>query len=48
MSEIWWRVKKIWRVTVKNKSFSMISMNDITRIEALKFVRAKWADAEVE
>ncbi len=38
--------KKIWKV-IDKKRFNMISMTDITKEEALHFVRGKWPMAEV-
>lgn len=40
-------MKKVWRVIVDGKSFSMICMDAISEEEALRFVRAKWAKATV-
>lgn len=40
-------MKKIFKVQVGDKVFTMISMSDITEKQALDFVRGKWAGAEV-
>lgn len=40
-------MRKIFKVQVGDKTFTMISMTDITESEALDFVRGKWANAKV-
>lgn len=39
--------KRIFRVKARGKTCTMISMEDITEAEALRFVRGKWANAQI-
>lgn len=38
---------RIFKIKTGEKVFTMISMDDITEAEALKFVQGKWANAEI-
>lgn len=40
-------MKRIFKIKVQDRQFTMISMADISEAEALRFVRGKWAMAEV-
>lgn len=40
-------MRRIFKIKVQDRQFTMISMTDISNAEALRFVRGKWETAEV-